>query len=105
MFIVNAYCYQGDEVAEVRAYAFFSTVTEAENFAASLPKSLNVKVSFCGDKGIVNFHVKLKSDAVNGGKNEVGLKRLRSFLSRVEFNYEINASNSATEQQFNDLLS
>ncbi len=85
----------------------------AAAIAAAFPKSLRLRAcslsSQDGYRPYINFHVRLSADGVNGGFNETGVKRYRSFRKQIEklghtAEWTMSYRNSLTEQDLEDLL-
>lgn len=66
----------------------FATVEEAQAVVALFPKSAKLQASrLYGDEaheGSVRGWTKLSQDGVNGGVNEAGIKRFRSFIKAAK---------------------
>ncbi len=92
----------------VKADAIVATKADAEAFAATMPKWLRVVGSSISGStrgsGYISFHVNFAADAVNGGKNEAGMKRLKKFLSLVEWEYQSPFLNSVSEAAFRSFV-
>lgn len=97
----------------------------SREFAAQFPKSLRVMGTALSTQynyldpacqntgrvtvGYVKFQAKLYEDGVNGGKNETGIKRLKSFVKHcarlgIELQFTMPYTNSRTEDEYNELL-
>lgn len=89
----------------------FPTVAEGQTFAATLPKSLKARATSISDghcsnlQGYVWFRATLKTDGVNGGANETGIRRLRAAVKALTFEWNPDTyANSMTEDFFRNLL-
>lgn len=99
------------------------TVAEAQAIAALFPKSVKVRATEFTTHRKGQYHenfvlgyvhlpfVQLATNGVNGGRNETGLKRLRSFYQAclkhnlpVDFDVVLNYKNPATPAQRRQLL-
>jgi hypothetical protein len=68
-----------------------STVEAAREIAALFPKSMKVRATTLTSyatgeavvTGIICFRAGLRSDGVNGGRNETGIKRYRSLVAKL----------------------
>ncbi len=76
-----------DELMFIVADASFVTEQDARAFAALFPKSYGVRSGNLGGTpgftGWVSIRATLGSNGVNGGSNEVGLARMKKFLSKL----------------------
>ena len=67
------------------AMAEFATYEEAQAHAQAQPRGWGVRAARCGtpqgEHGIAYLSVRLRSDKVNGGRNEAGAARMRRLLA------------------------
>ncbi len=97
-------------VSHARIDGGFPTVEAAREFVATLPKFIKAKTAGVhhGDgrpnSGCVWLHVNIEADGVNGGVNEIGMKRLRKFLSLVSYTVVTNAGNAVSPDEFAALV-
>jgi hypothetical protein len=118
---------------QVRASAELDTVEQARQIAAAFPKSAGLKPTTLSTyvkdeygepvpdpiagrryqhitKGYIGFYVKLDADNANKGRNEAGIKRLRSLLRNIErlghtYRYDADAyTNGMTADEFGELV-
>lgn len=96
----------------------FGTKEEAEAFAANFPKSTRLVVRMCThyEGGRVtrttwgfDATVKLLANGVNGGRNEAGIKRIRTLLKNAEakgvnVEWGMGYGNSMAEADFRRLV-
>lgn len=73
----------------MEASVYFDTEEERDAFLAKFPKSVGLRKNVCGVKDIgwvpcVQLRAKFRTDGVNGGVNETGIKRSRRFLSAIK---------------------
>jgi hypothetical protein len=114
---------------QIRVSAETDTVEEARELAAQFPKSAKVKATTLSTyvqdadrnpvpdpvtgrryqhitKGYVAFYAKLEADNTNGGRNEAGIRRYRSFARAAarlghSVRYDVKGyTNSLTADQF-----
>lgn len=99
-----------EDAGQVNFARYFPTMADAQAFAATLPKFLKARGTGFSDcrspiRGCVWFSVTLKSDGVNGGVNETGLKRLRKAAQVLAFEWNPDTcANSMTEEFFRNLI-
>lgn len=118
---------------QIRVSAETDTLAQAQELAAAFPKSAKVKATTLSTyvqdehgnpipdpvtgrkyqhitKGYVAFYAKLEADQANGGRNEAGIRRYRSFARTAEHlghsvRYDAaGATNSLTAEQFAELV-
>ena len=98
----------------------FDGIELAKEIAAMFPKSVKMYATKLatytpGDYsdrftvGLVNMEATLVANGVNGGKNEAGIKRVRSFMKNAEklgfkTEYKMPYTNSLTEAEFRALI-
>jgi hypothetical protein len=94
----------------------FTTNEERDAFVALFPKSVKVvatTTSAASDpiarQPFATMQVSLHADAVNGGVNETGIKRLRKFIAVAtangfELNFKQYFKNTMTESEYNELI-
>jgi len=93
----------------------FETADQLEAFIALFPKSVKVyattttTLSDSTIKPQASFGVRLTADAINGGVNETGIKRIRKYISVATANgYELEHvrcwGNSLSDADFDDLI-
>jgi hypothetical protein len=107
---VNGFGDESGRAVHVTASAVAGTREQANEIAKTFPKSLGVKASTLGGvfdgkfeaRGYLTVDALLSKNGTNGGVNESGLKRIRSFLRRVEWRYEMTSGNALTEQAFRE---
>ena len=85
---IRAFHATGDKTEPIFAEmsAVFDSDAERDEFLARFPKSVGVKATRVygyGDeaKAGAKFRVDFRSDGVNGGVNETGIKRFRRFVA------------------------
>lgn len=105
-----------DLVAEIDACEYWikasievASVADAKALAAQFPKAIGLRaLRLLGGpteaSGIVEFQARISADGVNGGTNEAGIKRYRSFrkhLDRhgIEVNWRMRYANAWTEAE------
>lgn len=95
------------QISYVEVVAYTDQLEDAQIIAAQFPKSSGVKagtLSSCGRiYGRISLIAKLHTDGVNGGKNETGIKRYRTFRRAsmtlgYDFEWSTPYSNSVTEE-------
>lgn len=88
---------QSDPWLTLRASAIVDTLEEAQAIKTTFPKSCKVRAMTLGtfegtpgtdsyrriEKAVVDFHVKLGADLVNGGYNETGIRRYRTLRKTI----------------------
>jgi hypothetical protein len=91
----------------------FTTNEERDAFVALFPKSVKVVATTLSglviDQPYATIQVALHADAVNGGVNETGIKRLRKFIAVAtangfELNFKQYFKNSLTESEYSELV-
>lgn len=94
----------------------FDTAEQRDAFVALFPKSVKVigtTASAASDpiarQPYATMQVALHADAVNGGVNETGIKRLRKFIAVAtangfELNFRQYFKNALTESEYNELV-
>lgn len=98
------------EVLYIGANSYYKSIEEANIVLNKFPKSYKVKVAkiYSTDPNIsamVTCSSYLGKDEVNKGKNETGIKRMKSFLKKVSYEFvENQILNPATVEQMKALL-
>lgn len=95
------------------ANALVCDVPAGEAIAERFPKSAGVRATHCsgdwdGHRGSVSWQAKLSADRVNGGVNEAGMRRWRSFTRNAAkagyvLRYSARYGNSLTAAEFAEL--
>lgn len=87
------------------------TKEAAQAIAAQFPKSVKAiatTINIIGGtdrQGCIDIEARIGANGVNGGKNETGIKRIKSALKTItalgyEFEYTMPWTNSLTEAEF-----